>query len=346
MPQSIYEKSGHWGKYADNMFMTETENRKFAIKPMNCPGAIEIFKSQTRSYRDLPLRLAEFGSCTRCEPSGTLHGMMRVRGFVQDDAHILCTEEQIPEETVKFCKLLYEIYSDFGFTKENVLVKLSTRPEKRVGTDEQWDRAEKALADASKAAGLDYKLNPGEGAFYGPKLEFTLLDALRREWQCGTLQLDYQMPSKERLDAEYIGEDGQKHNPVKLHRVVLGSLERFIGILLENFAGALPVWLHFQQIAVIPVAPNFNEYAESVAKTLAERGLRVQADLGSDRMNAKIRTAQGQKIPYMLVVGQREADEGTVSIRTRNGGKQLTPMSVAAFGDYVCKRTEQKSLDL
>jgi threonyl-tRNA synthetase len=345
MPKSIYEKSGHWGKYNENMFITETEKRQFAIKPMNCPGAIEIFKSQTRSYRDLPLRLAEFGFCTRCEPSGTLHGMMRVRGFVQDDAHIICMENQIGPESKKFCALLYDIYQDFGFDKDSIKVKLSTRPEKRVGTDAQWDHAEKALAEACDEAGVHYEINPGEGAFYGPKLEFTLVDALKREWQCGTLQLDYQMPSKERLDAEYIGEDGAKHNPVMLHRAVLGSLERFIGILLENFAGALPVWLHYQQVTVIPVAPAFNDYAKKVAASLAAKGVRVQADLRAERMNNKIRVAQGQRIPYMLVVGQREQDEGTVSIRRRDG-KQTPSMKAAEFEAYIAEKIKTLALDL
>jgi threonyl-tRNA synthetase len=345
MPKSIYEKSGHWGKYNDNMFVTETEKRQFAIKPMNCPGAIEIFKSQTRSYRDLPQRLAEFGYCQRCEPSGTLHGMMRVRGFVQDDAHIFCTEEQIEAEAAKFCALLYDIYKDFGFNRETIMVKLSTRPEKRVGTDEQWDRAEKALASACDKAGVDYTVNPGEGAFYGPKLEFTLVDALKREWQCGTLQLDYQMPGKERLDAEYIGEDGQKHNPVMLHRAVLGSLERFLGILLENFSGALPVWLHHQQVSVIPVAPAFDEYAQSIAGELGRSGFRVAADTSNDRMNAKIRLAQSLHIPYMLVVGGKEAEEGTVSIRRRDG-QQMQAMSRADFAAYLRGKVDSLSLEL
>jgi threonyl-tRNA synthetase len=345
MPKSIYEKSGHWGKYNENMFTTETEKRQFAIKPMNCPGAVEIFKSQTRSYRDLPLRLAEFGWCTRCEPSGTLHGMLRVRGFVQDDAHIFCTEEQIGSEAKKFCALLYDIYEDFGFNRESVKVKLSTRPEKRVGTDEQWDKAEKALAEACGEAGVKYEINPGEGAFYGPKLEFTLVDALKREWQCGTFQLDYQMPSKDRLDAEYIGEDGAKHNPVLLHRAVLGSLERFIGILLENFGGALPVWLHFQQVAVIPVAPAFNEYAQRVAGFLSIKGFRAVANLDTDRMNAKIRLAQSLHIPYMLVVGDKEQAAGTVAIRLRDG-TQKEPMSVIDFAVYLEQKVRTLDMDL
>jgi threonyl-tRNA synthetase len=321
---------------------------------MNCPGAIEIFKSQTRSYRDLPLRLAEFGSCTRCEPSGTLHGMMRVRGFVQDDAHIFCSEDQIGSEAKKFCALLYDMYGDFGFAKDGIKVKLSTRPEKRVGTDEQWDHAEKALATACEEAGVAYTINPGEGAFYGPKLEFTLVDALKRDWQCGTLQLDYQMPSKERLDAEYIGEDGQKHTPVMLHRAVLGSLERFIGILLEQFAGALPAWLHFQQVAVIPVAPAFNDYALQVVKELCAAGrtvgldYRVSADLGNERMNAKIRAAQALKIPYTLVVGEKEKTEDSVSVRKRGADRNAPQemMKTAAFAAYAQEKAASRSLEV
>ena len=257
MPRTLWERSGHWAKYKQNMFITESEKRLFALKPMNCPGHVEIFKNRLRSYKDLPLRIAEFGSCTRNEASGALHGIMRVRGFVQDDAHIFCTEEQIPSEVAKFCHLLKDIYKDFGFTDDKILVKFSTRPELRVGTDEDWDRAEAALANACKQADLEYEIQPGEGAFYGPKLEFTLIDALGRQWQCGTIQVDYQLPSAERLNAEYVGSDNSKHHPVMLHRAVLGSLERFIGILLENFAGALPAWLQYQQAVVIPVRSKF-----------------------------------------------------------------------------------------
>ena len=298
MPRSLWERSGHWAKYKENMFITESEKRLFALKPMNCPGHVEIFKSRLRSYKDLPLRMAEFGSCTRNEASGALHGIMRVRGFVQDDAHIFCTEEQIPSEVKKFCHLLKDIYKDFGFTDDKISVKFSTRPELRVGDDATWDRAEAALAEACTQAGLEYTLQPGEGAFYGPKLEFTLVDALGREWQCGTIQADFQLPAPDRLNAEYVGDDNAKHNPVMLHRAVLGSLERFIGILIENFAGAFPTWLHYQQVVVIPVAPAFNDYAQKVAASLEEAGFRVQADLGNDRMNAKIRVAQTQKTPY------------------------------------------------
>ncbi|MBO8457312.1 MAG: threonine--tRNA ligase [Spirochaetes bacterium] len=344
MPRSLWERSGHWAKYQENMFITESEKRTFALKPMNCPGHIEIFKQGLKSYRDLPLRMAEFGSCTRNEPSGTLHGIMRVRGFVQDDAHIFCTEEQIPSEVAKFCHLLKDMYKDFGFTEDKILVKFSTRPEKRVGTDETWDRAEGALADACKKAGLSYEIAPGEGAFYGPKLEFTLVDALGRQWQCGTIQVDYQLPSAERLNAEYTGEDNNKHHPVMLHRAVLGSLERFIGILIENFAGAFPAWLHFNQMEIIPVAPAFNEYAEKILKELKERGFRVTANLGTDRMNAKIRKAQGLRIPYMLILGQKEMEENKVSVRYRDGRQETKDLQ--DFINYLETKVTTRSVEI
>lgn len=344
MPRSLWERSGHWAKYQENMFITESEKRTFALKPMNCPGHIEIFKQGLKSYRDLPLRMAEFGSCTRNEPSGTLHGIMRVRGFVQDDAHIFCTEEQIPSEVAKFCHLLKDMYKDFGFTEDKILVKFSTRPEKRVGTDETWDRAEDALADACKKAGLSYEIAPGEGAFYGPKLEFTLVDALGRQWQCGTIQVDYQLPSSERLNAEYTGEDNNKHHPVMLHRAVLGSLERFIGILIENFAGAFPAWLHFNQVEIIPVAPAFNEYAEKILKELKERGFRVTANLGTDRMNAKIRKAQGLRIPYMLILGQKEMEENKVSVRYRDGRQETKDLQ--DFINYLETKVTTRSVEI
>lgn len=344
MPRSLWERSGHWAKYQENMFITESEKRTFALKPMNCPGHIEIFKQCLKSYRDLPLRMAEFGSCTRNEPSGTLHGIMRVRGFVQDDAHIFCTEEQIPSEVAKFCHLLKDMYKDFGFTEDKILVKFSTRPEKRVGTDETWDRAEGALADACKKAGLSYEIAPGEGAFYGPKLEFTLVDALGRQWQCGTIQVDYQLPSAERLNAEYTGEDNNKHHPVMLHRAVLGSLERFIGILIENFAGAFPAWLHFNQVEIIPVAPAFNEYAEKILKELKERGFRVTANLGTDRMNAKIRKAQGLRIPYMLILGQKEMEENKVSVRYRDGRQETK--EIQDFINYLETKVTTRSVEI
>ena len=333
MPQSLWLRSGHWEKYKENMFITESEKRVFALKPMNCPGHVEIFKQGIKSYRDLPLRIAEFGSCTRNEPSGSLHGIMRVRGFVQDDAHIFCTEDQISSEVCKFCNLLKSLYRDFGFDDKAILVKFSTRPEKRVGDDATWDRAENALAEACKAAGLEYEIAPGEGAFYGPKLEFTLVDALGREWQCGTIQADYQLPSKERLNAEYIGEDNQKHQPVMLHRAALGSLERFIGILIEQFGGALPPWLSPVQAMVIPVAPIFNEYAESIAASLSKVGFRVKADIDTDRMNAKIRKYQGQKIPYQLVVGEKEKQNNSVTVRLLKGAQKT--MSVDEFTAFL-----------
>lgn len=345
MPRSLWERSGHWAKYKENMFITESEKRLFSLKPMNCPGHVEIFKSRLRSYKDLPLRMAEFGSCTRNEASGALHGIMRVRGFVQDDAHIFCTEEQIPSEVKKFCHLLKDIYKDFGFTDDKISVKFSTRPELRVGDDATWDRAEAALAEACIQAGLEYTLQPGEGAFYGPKLEFTLVDALGREWQCGTIQADFQLPAPDRLNAEYVGDDNAKHNPVMLHRAVLGSLERFIGILIENFAGAFPAWLHYQQVVVIPVAPAFNDYAQQVAATLEDAGFRVQADLGNDRMNAKIRVAQTQKTPYMLVVGEKEAADNAVAVRFRDGRQQQV-MKLAEFTAYLQEKVSSHSVDL
>ena len=338
MPQSLWLRSGHWEKYKENMFITESEKRVFALKPMNCPGHVEIFKQGIKSYRDLPLRIAEFGSCTRNEPSGSLHGIMRVRGFVQDDAHIFCTEDQISSEVCKFCNLLKSLYRDFGFDDKAILVKFSTRPEKRVGDDATWDRAENALAEACKAAGLEYEIAPGEGAFYGPKLEFTLVDALGREWQCGTIQADYQLPSKDRLNAEYIGEDNQKHQPVMLHRAALGSLERFIGILIEQFGGALPPWLSPVQAMVIPVAPVFNEYAESIAASLSKAGFRIKADIDTDRMNAKIRKYQEQKIPYQLVVGEKEKQNNSVTVRLLKGAQKT--MSVDEFTAFLKLKTD------
>ena len=338
MPQSLWLRSGHWEKYKENMFITESEKRVFALKPMNCPGHVEIFKQGIKSYRDLPLRIAEFGSCTRNEPSGSLHGIMRVRGFVQDDAHIFCTEDQISSEVCKFCNLLKSLYRDFGFDDKAILVKFSTRPEKRVGDDATWDRAENALAEACKAAGLEYEIAPGEGAFYGPKLEFTLVDALGREWQCGTIQADYQLPSKDRLNAEYIGEDNQKHQPVMLHRAALGSLERFIGILIEQFGGALPPWLSPVQAMVVPVAPVFNEYAEQIAAALTKAGFRVKADIDTDRMNAKIRKYQEQKIPYQLVVGEKEKQNNSVTVRLLKGAQKT--MSVDEFTAFLKLKTD------
>jgi threonyl-tRNA synthetase len=345
MPRSLWERSGHWAKYQANMFITESEKRQFALKPMNCPGHIEIFKQGTKSYRDLPLRMAEFGSCTRNEASGALHGIMRVRGFVQDDAHIFCTEAQIGSEVADFVRLLKEIYADFGFGEDRIIVKFSTRPELRVGDDATWDRAEDALAKACVQAGLSYVVSPGEGAFYGPKLEFTLVDALGREWQCGTMQVDYQLPSAERLDAEFVAEDGAKYHPVMLHRAILGSIERFIGILIEHFGGNFPAWLAPEQVAVIPVAEGFNEYAGKVAADLKTAGIRVSAELDDGRMNAKIRNCQARKIPYMLVVGEREALAGEVAVRLRDG-RQLPAMKAGDFLSYVQGKIRDLSLEL
>ena len=343
MPRSLWERSGHWAKYKENMFITESEKRLFALKPMNCPGHVEIFKQGIKSYKDLPLRLAEFGSCTRNEPSGSLHGIMRVRGFVQDDAHIFCTEEQISSEVSKFCALLKRMYADFGFAEDKILVKFSTRPEQRVGDDATWDRAEKALADACVDAGLEYEIAEGEGAFYGPKLEFTLIDALGREWQCGTIQVDYQLPSAERLNAEYIGDDNNKHHPVMLHRAVLGSLERFIGILIENCAGIMPPWLAPVQAVIVPVAPAFNEYAQKVQKALDEKDFRVIADIGTDRMNAKIRKHQEEKVIYQLIVGQSEMDNNSVAVRMRKGGQKVMPLD--EFISFLKDKVDSFAID-
>ena len=342
MPRTLWERSGHWGHYQKNMFITESEKRLFAIKPMNCPGALEIFKSKQRSYKDLPLRLAEFGHDVRNEPSGTLHGVMRVRGFVQDDAHILCTEEQIGPEVAKFCKLLKNVYHDFGF--DDLVVKFSTMPEDHVGDLATWERAEKALSDACHEAGLEYEVQPGEGAFYGPKLEFKLFDCLGREWQCGTIQVDYQLPSAERLDATYIGADNQKHHPVMLHRAVLGSLERFLGILIENFAGAFPAWLAFEQVAVVPVSSEFDDYAKQVNDELVANDIRSNVYLDDDNMKAKIKNiSMEHKTPYILVVGEKEKAEGAVCVRYRFSSKKpQETMKLADFVKYVQKMNEEK----
>ena len=307
----LWEKSGHWEKFRQNMFVAESENRTLAIKPMNCPGHIQIFNQHLKSYRDLPLRMAEFGSCHRNEPSGSLHGIMRVRSFVQDDAHIFCEESQINSETIAFCNLLKEVYRDFGF--DNIKVKFSTRPEVRAGNDETWDKAENALETAVKAANLEYEISEGEGAFYGPKLEFTLVDAIKREWQCGTLQVDFILP--ERLDANYIASDGSKKRPVILHRAILGSFERFIGILIENHAGKFPLWLSPLQIVVATITNDFDDYAIQVAQKLTAAGFRVETDLANEKINAKIRQHSLKKIPYILAVGGREKESGSVAVR-------------------------------
>lgn len=340
MPRSLWEKSGHWGHYQKNMFITESEKRLFAIKPMNCPGALEIFKSRLRSYKDLPVRLAEFGHDVRNEPSGTLHGIMRVRGFVQDDAHIICTEEQVASEVAKFCKLLKNVYKDFGFN--DLVVKFSTMPEDHVGDLATWERAEKALSDACHEAGLNYEIQPGEGAFYGPKLEFKLYDCLGREWQCGTIQADFQLPSAERLDATYIGKDNQKHHPVMLHRAILGSLERFIGILIENFAGLFPTWLAFEQAAVVPVSNAFDDYANEVNEALLKADIRSAAYTSDDNMRQKIKMiTKEHKTPYILVVGENEKNEKTVTVRFRqSSGLEQKTMKLEDFIAYVHEKTE------
>ena len=325
MPKSLWEKSGHWDKYRANMFTTESEKREFALKPMNCPGHIEIFKQGLRSYRELPLRMAEFGSCTRNEVSGALHGIMRVRGFVQDDAHIFCTTAQIPSEVGEFVRLLKEVYRDFGFGDDRIIVKFSTRPAMRVGTDAQWDQAEGALADACQKAGLAYIVAPGEGAFYGPKLEFTLVDALGRHWQCGTIQVDYQLPSADRLNATFVGEDGTKHHPVMLHRAILGSLERFIGILIEHYAGKFPLWLSPEQIRVLPITDAQLPYAREVAAGLKAAGLRATVDETPDKLGAKIRLARNDRVTYFAVVGEAEVAAGTIALQNQAGEKLGTP---------------------
>ncbi len=324
--RSLWEKSGHWDKFGDMIFTTHSENRDYAIKPMNCPAHVQIYNHALRSYRDLPLRLAEFGSCHRNEPSGTLHGLMRVRNFVQDDAHIFCTEDQILGEVSAFIDLLFEVYRDFGF--DEVQIKLSTRPEQRVGSDELWDKAEKALQDALEHKGLAWELQPGEGAFYGPKIEFSLKDCLGRVWQLGTIQLDFSMP--ERLGAHYVAEDNSKKVPVMLHRAILGSLERFIGILIEHYAGALPVWLAPVQAVVMNITDHQADYACQVAEALEKQGFRVETDLRNEKIGFKIREHTLQRVPYLLVVGDREMASGTVAVRTRSG-EDLGTMSQAQF---------------
>ncbi len=319
--RSLWERSGHWEKFRDDIFVTETEDRVYAIKPMNCPAHIQIYNHGLKSYRDLPLRLAEFGSCHRNEPSGTLHGLMRVRNFVQDDAHIFCTEDQVLGEVLAFTDLLFEVYRDFGF--DDVLVKLSTRPEKRVGSDAVWDKAEKSLEDALNARGLDWALQPGEGAFYGPKIEFSLRDCLNRVWQLGTIQLDFSMP--ERLGATYIAEDNSKQVPVMLHRAILGSIERFIGILIEHHAGAFPLWLAPVQAVVMNITDRQAAFCEDVVKSLQDKGFRVDLDLRNEKIGFKIREHTLQRTPYLLVVGDREMESRSVAVRTR-GGEDLGSM--------------------
>ena len=337
LDKTLWEKSGHWQNYHDNMFVTSSENRDYAVKPMNCPGHIQIFNSHLHSYRDLPLRLAEFGSCHRNEPSGALHGLMRVRGFTQDDAHIFCTEEQVETEVADFIKMLYKAYADFGF--KEVLVKLSTRPEKRIGSDEEWDRAETSLANALKANQLDFEYLPGEGAFYGPKIEFTLKDSLGRLWQCGTVQLDPNLP--ERLGAEYVADDNSRKRPVMLHRAIVGSMERFMGILIENYAGAMPVWLSPVQVMVLNISDAQADYVPQVVEKLKKNGIRCEFDLRNEKITYKIREHSLQKLPYILVVGDKEMQAGCVAVRTRKG-EDLGSMSIEAFLERIKTDIETK----
>ena len=326
LDRSLWEKSGHWSKYKENMFTTESENRYYALKPMNCPGHIQIFNSAVRSYRDLPIRYGEFGACHRNEPSGSLHGLMRVRGFTQDDGHIFCTEDQILSECTAYTKLVQKVYADYGFT--DISYKIATRPEKRIGDDATWDKAEKALMDALDASGIKYDILLGEGAFYGPKIEYHLRDSLGRGWQCGTIQVDFQMPS--RLGAEYVTESNGRATPVMLHRAIVGSLERFIGMLLEHYAGQLPPWLAPVQVAVANITDDQADYAQEVVSMLKKAGLRAEADLRNGKITYKIRELSLQKLPYILVVGAKEKAEGKVAVRVR-GGKDLGAMSVEDF---------------
>ena len=328
--RTLWEKSGHWDKFGDAMFTTHSENRDYAIKPMNCPAHIQIYNQGLKSYRDLPMRLAEFGSCHRNEPSGTLHGIMRVRNFVQDDGHIFCTAEQIQSEVSSFIDLTFSVYEHFGF--DNVDIKLSTRPENRVGSDAVWDKAEAALAEALDAKDIDWELQEGEGAFYGPKIEFVLKDCLDREWQCGTLQVDFSMP--ERLDAQYIAEDGSKQTPVMLHRAIVGSLERFIGILIEHYEGAFPSWLAPIQAVILNISEKQSDFAADIEQKLKKKGLRVISDLRNEKIGFKIREHSMQRYPYILVVGDREMENGEIAVRKR-GGEDLGPMSVEAFVDLI-----------
>ena len=330
MDRSMWEKSGHWDKFGDAMFTTHSENRDYAIKPMNCPGHVQIYKQGLKSYRDLPLRFAEFGSCHRNEPSGTLHGIMRVRNFVQDDAHIFCTIDQIQDEVSKFIDLTFQVYKHFGF--ESIDIKLSTRPEKRVGSDEEWDKAEASLSEALDAKGINWQLQEGEGAFYGPKVEFVLKDCLEREWQCGTIQADFSMPG--RLDAQYIAEDGSKQVPVMLHRVIVGSIERFTGILIEHYEGAFPSWLAPIQAVILNISEKQEEFSKNVEKNLKKQGLRVISDLRNEKIGFKIREHSMQRYPYILVVGDREVENNQVSVRQR-GGEDLGSMSIEALIELI-----------
>ncbi len=332
LDQGLWEKTGHWQKYRDNMFTTESEKRDYALKPMNCPGHILIFKQGIKSYRDLPLRFGEFGQCHRNEPTGGLHGIMRVRGFTQDDGHIFCTEDMILGECVAYTSLLQKVYADFGFT--NILYKVATRPEARIGSDESWDKAEAALIESLKRSGCDFVISPGDGAFYGPKIEYTLKDAIGREWQCGTMQVDFFMA--ERLGAEYVAEDSSRRTPVMLHRAIVGSLERFIGILIEQHAGALPAWLAPVQVVVATITDAQHDYAAEVVKTLQKQGVRVQADLRNEKITYKIREHSLQKVPYILVAGDKEKASGSVAVRARGN----LDLGVVSLDDFIAKLTD------
>ena len=341
MDRVLWEKTGHWQNYGDLMFTTQSENREYAIKPMNCPGHVQIFNQGLKSYRDLPIRMAEFGSCHRNEPSGSLHGLMRVRGFTQDDAHIFCTEDQIESEVTSCIKMVYDIYSTFGF--QNIQVKLSTRPEKRIGADDMWDRAEVGLAAALAHNGLEYEIQEGEGAFYGPKIEFALRDCLDREWQCGTIQLDFALPG--RLNASYVAEDNDRRTPVMIHRAILGSIERFIGIITEEYAGFFPAWLAPVQAVVMNITDSQADYVQKVVKQLSDAGLRVKADLRNEKVGFKIREHTLRRVPYMLVCGDKEIAEGKVAVRTRKGA-DLGTFTIEEFAEILKSQVRQRELKL
>lgn len=341
MDRVLWEKTGHWQNYGDLMFTTQSENREYAIKPMNCPGHVQIFNQGLKSYRDLPIRMAEFGSCHRNEPSGSLHGLMRVRGFTQDDAHIFCTEDQIESEVTSCIKMVYDIYSTFGF--QNIQVKLSTRPEKRIGADDMWDRAEAGLAAALAHNGLEFEIQEGEGAFYGPKIEFALRDCLDREWQCGTIQLDFALPG--RLNASYVAEDNDRRTPVMIHRAILGSIERFIGIITEEYAGFFPAWLAPVQAIVMNITDSQADYVQKVVKKLSDAGLRVKADLRNEKVGFKIREHTLRRVPYMLVCGDKEIAEGKVAVRTRKGA-DLGTFTIEEFAEILKSQVRQRELKL
>ncbi|HSX95695.1 MAG TPA: threonine--tRNA ligase [Hydrogenophaga sp.] len=338
LDKALWEKTGHWDKYRDNMFTTESEKRDYALKPMNCPGHILIFKQGIKSYRDLPLRYGEFGQCHRNEPTGGLHGIMRVRAFTQDDGHIFCTEGMILDECVAYTSLLQKVYKDFGF--EHIIYKVATRPAARIGSDESWDKAEHALMESLRRSGCEFEIAPGDGAFYGPKIEYTLKDAIGRQWQCGTMQVDFSMP--ERLDAEYVAEDGSRQRPVMLHRAIVGSLERFIGILIEQHAGALPAWLAPQQVAVLNITDAQADYCREIAKSLKNQGLRVETDLRNEKITYKIREHALQKLPFIAVVGDKEKAAGAVAVRAR-GNKDLGVMSLEDFSQLVATSVSSKA---